>query len=243
MNYPIEIKICSKNGWHTPSEAKSYYGRYSRDGVTVHWWNSPDKVKDSDHDNIVNYIAGKASRGQGSVNYVISNKKITLMVNPDNVAWASQSGNPTTVSIECSPHLNAEGYKKVGWVCNELFNKTNGRYRKALRLWRHSDWFSTACPGTIDLKRIKVEADKWASGAYNPKPAPKPQPKPAPIPEPKPEPAPNPPLPPEEQPKPPTEPTDGWGEKNNTLLLEILKYVKSIWGLVMNVLKKLKGMK
>lgn len=178
--YSIEIRLASKNGWHTPAEAKAYYGRYSRDGVTVHWWNTPTAVTDADHDNICNYILGKATRGEGSVNYVLSNKKITMLVNPDNVAWASQAGNPTTVSVEFSPHLNAEGYKKAGWLINELFNPTTGRYKKAPRLWRHKDWFSTQCPGTLDLPRMLAEANKWAIGGYNPKPAPLPTPVPVP---------------------------------------------------------------
>lgn len=172
--YTIEIRLASKNGYHTPTEARAYYGRYSRDGVTWHWWNSPNLVTDADHDNICNYILGKASRGEGSVNYVLSNNKITLLVNPDNVAWASQSGNPTTVSVELSPHLNAEGYKKAGW----LFNELEGRYGKILQHKKHSDWFGTACPGTIDVPRIAAEANKWKTGGYNPKPAPVPVPPP-----------------------------------------------------------------
>lgn len=179
MGYNIEIRLASKNGYHTPAEAKAYYGKYSRDGICVHWWNTPSAVKDSDHDNIANYILGKATKGTGSVNYVLSNKKITMLVKPDNVAWASQSGNPTTVSVEFSPHLNAEGYKKAGWLINELFNAKTGRYKKAPRLWRHKDFFQTACPGTLDLNRMLAEAKKWASGAYNPKP---PTPVPTPTP-------------------------------------------------------------
>ena len=175
MSYTIEIRLASAKGFHTPAQAKAYYGKYSRDGVTWHWWNSKDKVKDSDHDNICNYIIGKAAKGIGSVNYVLSNKKITLIVNPDNVAWASQNGNPTTISVELSPHLNAEGYKKAGW----LFNELEGRYKKTLKHYKHSDWYSTACPGTININTIKAEAAKWKSGAYNPKP---PAPKPVPVP-------------------------------------------------------------
>lgn len=176
MAYNIEIRLADKRGWQTPAEGKAYYGRYSRDGVTIHWWNAPQNVNDSDHDNIVNYILGTASRGQMSVNYVLSNKKITLLVNPDNVAWHATSGNPTTVGIECSPHLNAEGYKKAGWLINELFNTKNGRYKKSPRLWKHSDWQQTSCPGTLDLNRMKAEANKWATGGYNPKPTPAPKP-------------------------------------------------------------------
>jgi hypothetical protein len=164
--YPIEIRLASKNGWHTPAEARAYYGKYDRMGVTWHWWNTPQAVQDSDHDNIVNYILGKANAGSGSVNYVLSNNKISMLVNPDNVAWASQSGNPVTVSVELSPHLNAEGYKKAGW----LFNELEGRYGRVLKHYKHSDWFQTACPGSIDVGRIAAEAAKWKSGGYNPQP-------------------------------------------------------------------------
>lgn len=166
MSYTIEIKIASKNGWFTPAEARAYYGRYDRNGATVHWWNDPSLVKDSDHDNIVNYMLNGAAAGQKSVNYVASNKKITLVVNPDNVAWASQSGNPTTISIEFSPHLNDEGYKKAGWLINEL----EGRYGRTLQLFPHKYWYQTSCPGTLSLDRIRQEANKWKSGGYNPTP-------------------------------------------------------------------------
>lgn len=178
MGYPIEIRLAPKSGFHTPAEAKAFYKRYSRDGVTIHWWNTPAAVKDSDHDNITNYILGKAARGTGSVNYVLSNNKITLVVNPDNVAWASQSGNPTTVSIECSPHLNAEGYKKLGWLINELFNPVNGRYRQKPGYWKHSDWYQTACPGTISMDEIKKAVARWEDGKWEEPVPPKPTPPP-----------------------------------------------------------------
>lgn len=176
MSYNIEIRLASKNGWHTPAEARSYYGRYSREGFTVHWWGDPALNPDSAHDNICNYILGKATNGTGSVNYVLSNNKITMLVNPDNVAWASQGGNPTTVSCEFSPHLNAEGYKKAGWLINEL----EGRFGHVLNLYPHKKWFNTACPGTLDINRMRAEANKWKSGGYNPKPVPAPTPVPTP---------------------------------------------------------------
>ena len=166
MSYNIEIRLADKNGFHTPAEALKFYKRYRRDGPTIHWWNAKNLVTDDDHDNIVNYILGKARRGVGSVNYVLSNKKITLVVNADNVAWASQAGNPTTVSIECSPHLNAEGYKKLAWLINELFNPVNGRYRQKPGYWKHSDWFTTACPGTISMDIIKSSVAKWEDGRF-----------------------------------------------------------------------------
>lgn len=170
--YDIEVKMCSKNGYFTPAEARNYYGRYARDGVTVHWWG--DGTSEANHNNIVNYIYNGSVQGVKSVNYVLSDAKITLMVGPDDVAWASQSGNATTISVETEPQLEAEGYKKWGWLLNEL----EGRYGKTLKLYPHNYWFQTACPGTISLDRIRQEQIKWAQGAYNPNPTPPPTPTP-----------------------------------------------------------------
>ncbi len=172
QSYPVEIKIVSKNGWFTPPEARSYYGRYDRSGITVHWWG--DGTGASNHDNIVNYMSAQAEAGNKSVNYVLSDNKITLCVSPDNVAWASQSGNPTTISVETQPTLGAEGYKKWGWLVDQL----EQRYGRSLPLYGHNHWFSTACPGTIDLARIRAEADKWKRGEYDVQPPATPAPAP-----------------------------------------------------------------
>lgn len=166
MSYKIEIKAASKNGWQTPAEAKKYYGRYSRDGITAHWWNDPKLIKDSDHNNIVKYVQNQAQAGNMSINYVLSNTKITQLVAPENVAWHATSGNPTTIGIEFSPHLNAEGYKKAGWLIWQL----EKRFNKKLAIYPHKYWNQTACPGTISLTRLRDEANKWARGDYNPKP-------------------------------------------------------------------------
>lgn len=175
-SYAVEVRIVSKNGYHTPAEALAYYKKYSRVGITWHWWNTPNLVTDGDHDNICDYIAGKASRGEGSVNYVLSNTKLSLLVNPDNVAWASQNGNPTTVSVELSPHLDARGYKMAGWLADQM----RQRYGREMQFYKHSDWFGTQCPGTIDPNRIRQEELKWRSGEYDA--APKPTPAPVPVP-------------------------------------------------------------
>ncbi len=176
-SYGIEIAGASKNGYHTPAEARAYYGRYSREGITWHWWG--DGTGASNHDNIVRYIQNKAVTATGSVNYVLSDNKISLLVGPDDVAWCSQAGNPTTISVELQPTLGAEGYKKAGWLMDQL----EGRFGHRLSYYGHNHWFSTECPGTIDMNRIRAEADKWKSGAYdNPQPAPVPTPIPTPVP-------------------------------------------------------------
>jgi hypothetical protein len=156
MMYPIEIKRPPASVYFTPAQSNAYYAtRYSREGITIHWWG--DGTGASNHDNIVNFFL---RRTDGSVNYVLSDNKITEMVAPDNVAWTSQKGNPTTISIEHQPTLGAEGYKKSGWLVYTLEKK----YGRRLTLYPHKHWAATACPGTIDINRIRTEADKLHNG-------------------------------------------------------------------------------
>lgn len=169
MGYVIEQKPCSKNGWFTPAEARNYYGKYARDGITVHWWG--DGTGASNHDNIVNYLNGKGAQGVApTANFVLSDNKITQCVDPDNVAWTSGNGNPTTIGVETQPTLGAEGYKKWGWLVMTL----ERRYGKTLKLYPHNYWGTTQCPGTLSLDRIRQEADKWHRGEYDPVPTPTP---------------------------------------------------------------------
>lgn len=158
MPYPIEVKIAPKSSWFTPAEAKLYYGRYAREGVTIHWWGGGEAA--NQHDNIVNYFMAQGQQGVKSVNFVVSDIKITKMVEPDDVAWASQSGNPTTVSIEFQPTLSDEGYKRGGWLIAQL----EAQYGRSLSLYPHSHWFATSCPGTIDIARLRREADNFKGG-------------------------------------------------------------------------------
>lgn len=169
MEYPIEIKIASKNGWFTPSESNAYYKtKYARNGITWHHWG--DGTGASNHDNIVNYMLNQARLGKKSCNYVLSDNKITLLVGPDNVAWCSGPGNPTTISVELQPTLGDEGYKKAGWLAWQL----EDRYHKDLLFYPHKYWASTSCPGSISLDKILQEKLKWKRGEYNPAPPPPP---------------------------------------------------------------------
>lgn len=165
MGYAIEQKPCSKAGWFTPDEARRFYGKYARDGITVHWWG--DGTGADNHDNIVRYLNGKGAQGQApTANYVLSDAKITECIAPENVAWTSGNGNATTIGVETQPTLNAEGYKKWGFLVMTL----EKRFGKTLRLYPHNFWGSTQCPGTLSLDRIRQEADKWHRGEYDPAP-------------------------------------------------------------------------
>jgi hypothetical protein len=172
-SYQIENKPANKAGYFTPAESNGYYAaRYAREGITVHWWG--DGTGADNHDNIVNYMNDQSAKGLKSVNFVLSDNKITECVPRDMVAWASQGGNPTTISVETQPTLGAEGYKKWGWLVAKLENQ----YGRTLNLYPHNKWAQTACPGTIDIARIRAEADKWKRGEYDAPAAPPPPPTP-----------------------------------------------------------------
>lgn len=175
MSYTIEVKPASKNSWFTPAESNAYYSaRYSREGITLHWWGGGEKA--DRHDGIVSYFLQQGVAGVKSVNYVVSDIKITEMVSPDNVAWCSQGGNPTTISIECQPTLGEEGYKRLGWLIKYL----ETRYGHKMSLYPHSKWYATSCPGSISITKARQYAD--GSTATTPvKPAPVPPPATAPA--------------------------------------------------------------
>ena len=174
-SYALEIKPSSANGYYTPSQARSYYGKYSRDGVTYHWWNSPDRIADTAHNSIVDMMTRNAAAGAApTVNYVASNAKLSLLINPDNAAWCSNNGNATTISVECSPHFTDGLYRKLGWLHDQL----EQRYGKTLAIYVHFNWLPGTQCSPIDKNRIRAEADIWKAERN----APIPQPAPTPVP-------------------------------------------------------------
>lgn len=183
-SYAVEIKWASKAGYFTPAEARAYYGKYDRMGVTYHWWNSPDRIGGTakDHDSIVNYLNGRAAQGQApTANYVLSEPKLTLCVAPENVAWTSSAGNPVTIGVECTPHFTEAFYKKAGWFHDQM----EQRFGRTLNIYVHFEWQpGTACSPMVKSK-IREYANWWKAQRSAP---------PAPVPAPAPEPAPKPPA-------------------------------------------------
>lgn len=159
-SYEIEVKLASKAGYFTPAEARSYYGKYDRSGVTYHWWNSPDRIGGSaaDHDSIVNYLNGRAAAGQApTVNYVASEPKLTFCIAPENVAWTSSAGNPTTIGVECSPHFTEAFYKKLGWLHDQL----EQRFNRTLAIYVHFEWQPGTQCSPIVKQKIRDYANWW----------------------------------------------------------------------------------
>jgi hypothetical protein len=174
-SYAVEVRRASKAGYFTPAEARNYYGKYDRSGVTYHWWNSPDRIGGdaAAHDSIVNYLNGRAAIGQApTVNYVISEPKLTLCIDPENVAWTSSAGNPTTIGVEGTPHFTDAYYRKLGWFHDQM----EQRFGRTLAIFVHFDWQpGTACSPLVK-SRIRQEADKWKAERNIPAPTPVPTP-------------------------------------------------------------------
>lgn len=170
-SYAVEVKRASRAGYFTPAESRDYYGKYSRDGVTYHWWNAPDAIGGSagDHDSIVNYLNGRAAAGQApTVNYVASDPKLTLCIDPENVAWTSSAGNPTTIGVECSPHFTESLYKKLGWLHDQM----EQHFGKAMAIYVHFEWQpGTQCSPLVKQK-IRDYANQWKAERSAPAPAP-----------------------------------------------------------------------
>lgn len=163
--YEVAVARPNKKAYYYPSEAQRYYGSYSRDGITIHWWGGGEGA--DKHDSIVNYFIKMGDQGRKSVNYVASDNKLTEMVPATDVAWTNgHKSNANNITIEVQPTLGADGYKRIGW----LIWQQRVRFGKSLPLNPHNKWVSTQCPGTISLDRLEQEAQKWARGEYNPQP-------------------------------------------------------------------------
>lgn len=144
-----------RTSWFTPAQCKNYYGvPYQFREIQIHWWNDP--ATKPTHQGVVDYIANKKA---GSVNYVTSAGRVTSMVPEENCALTTQNGNPYGIKIECSPYGTAGDYDTVGWLVAQIWKR-----RGKLPLVPHKKYWNTACPGTLDLNRIKAEAEKHYKG-------------------------------------------------------------------------------
>ena len=127
---------------YTPAASvPSVYGQARKiAGVTIHWWNTPDKA--GTHDATAAYLA--RAGGNTSAHYVVSKGRVTRLVDPKNAAWhaGSAKGNATTIGIECDPRDIPGTLPTIAALIQDL-EKTYG----SLKIYRHKDWRATTCPG------------------------------------------------------------------------------------------------
>lgn len=108
-------------------------------GITIHHWGSPGQS----HDGVVNWFCYDPECGT-SAHYVTSAGRVTQIVADRDVAWHSghPRGNAETIGIECRPEMSPADFETVCELVADLW-KAYGK----VRLYRHNEWQSTACPG------------------------------------------------------------------------------------------------
>ena len=241
--------ITSKNSPnYTPSaSARAVFGQARViKGITIHHYGDP--ANGVNPPAVVDYLCRK--NGNTSAHYVATGdqRRVWCIVAPGDVAWHSGSarGNAITIGIECDPRCRDEDYDVVA----ELVADIRSAYGD-VPIYSHNMWIATACPGNYDINRIdqlsytKQSNANWGDVTdKNPK---APTPPPVVVTPPAPAPVPVPTVPDSPTATPPaqgggapvTEKPD-YAQENNTLLKEILRYVKSIWGSLTNLHKKVK---
>lgn len=168
------------------AELFEYYGvEYEPIESHIHWWGSP--TAGYTHDGVVNTFLGKENY---SVNFVVSDNRVTLMVPLNQNALTTGRRNPYGWKTENDPNLSEQGYKTLGFL-HYLVEKLNPKLAgEPIRL--HKEFMATAC-SELDPKKVRDYADKFKNGILDvvtgepvvkPEP-PKPEP-PTPTPEPQP---------------------------------------------------------
>lgn len=159
--------------------AKRYYGKpYQPIESHTHWWNEPGKG--GTHDGNVNHFLN----GDLSVNFVVSEKRITLMVPLNKIAITTGQRNPYGWKSENDPTLSDWQYKTMGYL-HYIVEKLNPSLKgEPIRL--HKEFMNTAC-SNIDVAKVRNYANMFFSGELDPAtglppvtPVPTPDPEPQP---------------------------------------------------------------
>lgn len=158
-------------------DAAAYYGGKKYDPIEshTHWWGEPGKA--GTHDGNVNYIRNAKDL---SVNFVVSENRVTMMVPLNKIALTTGARNPFAWKSENDPTLTEQQYVTMGFL-HYLVEKLNPSLRgEPIRL--HKEFYATSC-SAIDVKKVRAYADKFTSGALDPatgRPPVAPNPDPAP---------------------------------------------------------------
>lgn len=165
MSYTLnETKYNSPN--YTPaSVVQATYGMPRNiTGVTIHHWGDDGQ----NIDGISSYLC--RAGGDTSAHFSLQDGLVYCLVSPEDAAWhaGSAEGNATTIGIECRPEMTDGDLRTLV----ELIVWLESVYG-SLNIYRHSDWFGTACPGRYSSKiDWIVEQVNASSGGSAPAPAP-----------------------------------------------------------------------
>lgn len=142
-------------------EAAEYYGvPYKPVEAHLHWWGSPGQA--GTHDGNVSHIKNTKDL---SVNFVTSEKRITLMVPLNKIALTTGKRNPYAWKAENDPTLTDWGYKTMGYLVYIVEKLNPDLVNEPLRL--HKEFYSTSC-SEIDKGKVRTYAEQFRTGALDP---------------------------------------------------------------------------
>lgn len=141
--------------------AQKYYGKpYLPIESHTHWWGEPGKA--GTHDGNVSHIKNTADL---SVNFVVSEKRITLMVPLNKIALTTGARNPYAWKSENDPTLTDWQYKTMGYL-HYIVEKLNpSLVNQPIRL--HKEFYATSC-SEIDRAKVREYANAFQTGKLNP---------------------------------------------------------------------------
>lgn len=149
--------------YFTPAQTLDWYKRGRNiQTIVIHWWNTPEKA--GTFDQTINYLK---QANDTSIHFIVSDTRITQMVNLNNTAFHAMGANPISVGIEVDPKVPGRTYETTGALVRFIREILNSD----LPLSKHSDHVSTSCPGTLNVGLI----ESWARDenfGNNPAPAP-----------------------------------------------------------------------
>lgn len=142
-------------------KAAEYYGKpYSPVESHLHWWGAPGQG--GTHAGNVSHIRNTADL---SVNFVVSEKRITLMVPLNKIALTTGTRNPFAWKSENDPTLTDWQYKTMGYL-HFIVEKLNPvLLNEPLR--HHKEFYATSC-SEINKAKVREYAETFRTGALDP---------------------------------------------------------------------------
>lgn len=127
---------------HSPNQSsRGYYGYGpTPTGITIHWWGRMGQ----DHDDVADYLCRDG--GNSSAHEVISDGRVTHLIDFDQASWHSGSdeGNGTRIGLECRPEMTPGDLETVAQRCADIEIQLG----RSMYYDGHRDWSATTCPGT-----------------------------------------------------------------------------------------------
>lgn len=143
--------VIDESSWNsqnfTPAaQVPAVYGMPRKiNSVTVHHWGDP--VWGQKFNAVADYLSRVG--GDTSAHFVVEAGRVACLISPDDAAWhaGSATGNATSIGIEMNPRASEEDMQTLASLIRWLESVYG-----SLMIYRHSDWFGTACPGAYGDK-------------------------------------------------------------------------------------------